>query len=764
MDKKYSWLILSVILLITLLCFFPLRNLKFDFDIEKFFPAKDPDLAFFQNFNERFSSEIDDEYIFIGLSSKRGIFNRPFLEKVDSLTKYINSLDNIINAYSITNLTYFYSQNDAVLQDKIVHISQPELYKSDSIKLFESTEYRKMQVSKDGKSTAISAFNIKGLSTAQKDIIINSINAKIEALAFDKSYFTAKIRVEKTFVSETEKNLKIYLVLSTLIIALTLFFLFRSAKDILVPFACIIISLIWTLALIALFGYPLDIISSLLPPILVIICMSDIIHISIRYKEEVKKGFSKEIALKRTFKDIGPAVFLTSVTIAVGFFSLCNTNIIPVRIFGLFAGIGVMIEYIVTIGFMWAINNLTPVPSTKGFKTIGWEKFLSSCFLLLIKNKYRVFLVTFLFLALSVFFISKIQVNRSLLREIPKNNPILESYKFIENQFAGTRSFEMQLTLPENSTSFYDINVLREIDEIEKYVEDSMKVGFLISPGSFFKSANKVFTGGGNTNYTLPKTQEDLAYCYKYLALSSWGKDMGRYITTDGKYARMSGKLTDLTTKEFDVLSEKFDAFFTKRQKPFHFTYKLTGSSILFDKISLSLVTNMIQGLAMGFILISLIGFFIFRGSVKMGLIMLIPNVVPIVFVAAVMGILGVWLKEDTSVIFSIALGLAVDNTIHFVSKFKLELEKGKSALYAVKRTYLSVGKAMIVTTIILFAGFLTLLFSTFGGTYYIGLLISLCIVFALVADLTITPLLLLFFYKKRKKTVPIETSFPEKK
>jgi len=259
--------------------------------------------------------------------------------------------------------------------------------------------------------------------------------------------------------------------------------------------------------------------------------------------------------------------------------------------------------------------------------------------------------------------------------------------------------------------------------------------------------------GGGKSHYVLPKSQQAVSYCYKYIMMSQWGNELQRYLTRDGMHARISGKLTDLTTKEFDVLSEKFTNFFTKREKPFAFRYKLTGSSILFDKISFSLVNNMFQGIAIGFILISVIGLFMFR-SLKMALIVLIPNVIPMVFLGGVMGFLGVWLKEDTSVIFSIALGLAVDNTIHYVSRFKIELEKGRNVVYAVKRTYLSIGKAMIVTTIVLFAGFLTLLFSTFGGTFYIGLLVSFCLVFALLADMTITPLLLLLLYKKTKKDI----------
>src|ERR1035437_11014100 len=212
MHKKLSWLILSVIILITGLSFIPLRNLRFEFDMKNFFPQNDTDLAFYQNYNERFKAEIDDEYIFIGLTSNHGIFNQRFLEKADSLTKYIAGLNHIIEVYSLTNLSYYNLTDGKMVGSYFIHVTQPELYESDSINLFQSPEVMRMQISRDKKSIVITAFNEKNLSTHQKDSIINYINEQLNLLNFDKSYFTAKIRVEKIYISETEKNLKIYLI------------------------------------------------------------------------------------------------------------------------------------------------------------------------------------------------------------------------------------------------------------------------------------------------------------------------------------------------------------------------------------------------------------------------------------------------------------------------------------------------------------------------------------------------------------------------
>ena len=177
---------------------------------------------------------------------------------------------------------------------------------------------------------------------------------------------------------------------------------------------------------------------------------------------------------------------------------------------------------------------------------------------------------------------------------------------------------------------------------------------------------------------------------------------------------------------------------------------KITGTSLLIDKNNQYLTQNMMEGLGIAFLVIAVIVALLFR-SLRMIIIVLIPNVIPLIVVAAIMGYFGITLKLSTSIIFTIAFGIAVDDTIHFISKLKLELDKGKSLLYALKRTYISTGKAIIVTTIILAGGFLTLILSSFGGTYYTGLLVSLTLVLAVLADLTLLPALLIMFFKKSK-------------
>lgn len=750
MEPHKNRRIIFVLLALTLFSFIPLRSLKFEFNIEKLFPRDDEDLAFFQQFQQQFQSQQDDEFILIGLKNNEGIFKQDFLTKTDSLTKFIAKLDNIIKVYSLTSTNLIYFQNQEINARPLIHVTQPEFYLSDSAYLFASKEYRDLLVSKDGRSIAIAAFNKQFLTDDQKDTILDSIANKIRQLGFDEFHLTAKIRVERIYVKEIQKNLAVYLIISLTLISIALFILFRSVKTIIIPLLIVAISIIWTLAFIALTGHSLDIISSLLPPILAAICMSDIIHISTHYIENLRTGLPKKEALAKTYREIGLATFYTCCTVATGFFTLGITDIIPIRNFGFFAGIGLFLAYGITMLALHAFYTLSPVPKIVYEKKAEhrWNRFLNFSFKNVIKNKYKILGIITIMAAASVYFITKIEINSSLLQEIPKKNPVLDDYKFMEKDFAGTRPMELELTMQKEASTFFDLQQMKPVEEIETFLKDSCGVGNLISPVSLFRGANKAFHGGDTSYFVLPASQQDVNRFYDAIFQTEHAEEMQHYLSGDGKRLRISGRLPNLTIKEFKKIEDRFDRFFRSKNYSGSFSYHFTGSAVLLDKVTYSLTKNLFTGIIIDAIIIAFIAFLLLRHW-RIIIIIMIPNIIPLLIMGAAMGILHIDLKADTSVIFAIAFGIAVDDTIHFLSRFKLELSKGLSIPYAIKRTYLSTGKAIIVTTLVLLCGFMTLLSSSFGGAFYIGLLISLCLFTALLMELTVTPILILLFYKR---------------
>ncbi|HEU5165696.1 MAG TPA: MMPL family transporter [Chitinophagaceae bacterium] len=750
MEKIKSRRIIFVLLLFTLVSFIPLRSLKFEFNIEKLFPQDDDDHAFFQEFQQQFHSEKDDEFILIGLKNNEGIFKQDFLEKTDSLTRFITKLDHIHKVYSLTSTNLIYFKNEEINARPLIRISRPELYTADSAYLFESKEYRDLLISRDGKSIAIAAFNTQFLTDHQKDFILNNISKKIEELKFDEFHLTAKIRVERIYVKEIEKNLKKYLLISLTLISIVLFILFKSFKTIIILLLTIGVSIGWTLSFIALTGHSLDIISSLLPPILAAICMSDIIHLSTHYIENLRSGLPKQEALKKTYQEIGLATFYTCCTVATGFFTLGITDIIPIRNFGFFAGIGLFISFGITMFSLYAYYTLSPAPKVVYEKAAEhrWSNFLAYSFRNMIRYKYSLLGFFAVIAIVSVYFINKIEINSSLLQEIPKNNAVLDDYKFMETDFAGTRPFELELTSTDKTSSFFDLQKMKQVEEIETYLKDSCGIGNIISPLSLFRGASKAFHGGDNAYFQLPETREQVDRFYEAILQTEHAEEMQHYLSEDGILLRVSGRMPNVDINKFKKIENKFSNYFAQKKYGKSFSFHFTGSAMLLDKATYSLTNNLFTGIIIDAVIISLIALLLLH-SWRIILIVLIPNVIPLLIMGAFMGLLHINLKADTSVIFAIAFGIAVDDTIHFMSRLRIELLKGLSLPYAVKRTYISTGKAIIITGMVLLSGFMTLLSSSFGGTFYVGLLISLCLFSAMVMELTLTPVLILLFYKK---------------
>lgn len=754
MSDRQVKVVLFIIGCISLMSILPVRQIEFEFNIEKLFSEDDQELSNFQAFKAKFNTQFDDEYIFIGLKSNAGIFNREFLQKTDSLSNFIANLSHITKVYSLTSASSIYLKNEEINARKVLNIDRPDQYFSDSLYLFGSPEYRDLLVSNDGKSIAIAAFNMPGLNEITKETLIDSIQKRMDALNFEEAHLTAKIKVEQVFVSEIKSNLIKYLSLSLLCISIVMYLFFRSLGMILISLLIIGISMLWTFALFALTGEPVDIVSSLIPPILAAICMSDIVHISTHFLENLKYEEDRLIALNKTFKEIGKATFYTCCTVAAGFFALSITGITPIRNFGIYTGIGLFVSFIISISVLYAYFRLVPNSVKMRSRNADdiWNRILSFLFRNVVHYRLGVLLMAVVIIFTGIILSQKIEINASLLDEIPRNHPMVADYRFIEQNFSGTRPFEMSIKLKADPSSILDLAVLRDVERIENFLKDSCNIGLIISPLSLIKGANKAFKGGDLTLFTLPQTQTEINRYKEAIHQTQFHDEFTHYLSADEKEMRMSGKLPNISIKEFAVIENRIHEFVKREGLDERYRFHLTGSAVMLDKSSLSVTQNLFSGIYLDIILISIIALLIL-GNWRIIFIMLIPNILPLLIMASAMALMHINIKADTSVIFAISLGIAVDDTIHFMSRMRMELNKGLSLPYAIKRTYLSTGKAIILTTLVLLSGFMTLMSSSFGGAFYIGFLISLCLFVAVLIELTITPVLLLLFYKRGFKT-----------
>ncbi len=371
---------------------------------------------------------------------------------------------------------------------------------------------------------------------------------------------------------------------------------------------------------------------------------------------------------------------------------------------------------------------------------IGW----------IIKHRKAIGMGSVLLALLCAWGISRIEVNNFLLEDLKKDNPVRMEFDYFEKAYAGIRPFEMAFEVKDSSLTVLDPDVLRQLDKLDTYLREDYGAGFIISPLTFVKSLNKAGHNGKAEFYRLPESNKELGRLAGNLKRAKQMEGVNSFLSADLLGCRVAGKMGDWGKLEIDKRNEALAKFWELEIDNDLLSYHLTGTAKLIDLNNDHLSKTMIWGLVIAFLIVSLIVGLLYR-SLKMVIIALIPNMLPLMMIGAVMGFTGIDLKVSTSIIFTIAFGIAVDDTIHFVSRLRLELAKGRSRQYALKRSFIGTGKAIIITSLILVAGFLTLVMSTFKGTFLTGSLLSLTLLFAVVVDLFLLPVLFWALYGKEK-------------
>ncbi len=495
-------------------------------------------------------------------------------------------------------------------------------------------------------------------------------------------------------------------------------------------------------------GTSIDIMTMLLPTIMFVVGMSDSVHILTQYVTEIAEGKPKTQAIVTTVKDVGLATFITAITTSIGFLTLLTADIGPIRNFGVYTGVAVMVAYVLSMTMLPAMMLLMPLPprTAPRREALTWPFLLRRLLLFVFRNRSRLLISSVGVVVGAIYCISLIRIDATLLDDLADDDPVKLDFQYFETNFAGVRPFELYLKAAPNQT-LYRLPVLREIEEIEHYLGDQYGLKFIVSPVTVVKTVNKAVNGGSEAAYKLPDTEAQWRKLQSKLKLFRKRPELNSLVTADLTEGRLSGKIGDIGSAKATQLNNQLREFMQQQTDPALLQTHITGSSVLIDKNNDTLTRDLMEGLLLDILFIGAIVGIMFR-SFKMIIITLLPNILPILLIGAFMGLVGINLKVSTSIIFTIALGIAIDDTIHFISKLKLELLTGKSLYYAVKRTYVTTGKAVIITSCILMAGFSTLIFSNFESTFYVGLLISLTLLFAVLSDLLLLPILVVYFYK----------------
>lgn len=755
-----SYIALALVTGITTLSVLELKKIRFDYDFESFFPVNDPDLDIYLGFRETF--EYDNEFVLLAVENKKGIFDQPFLEKVQALTDSLEKIPDVTSVTSPTNIQNTTVSDLGPIQFPYLHIDDTSRYASDSAVIYASEELVGSFFAPNAKSVSIFIKTTEGINKAESDRLVGNINRLVAAQHFDGLHIASKANGQKVYLEKLEREFFIFFIASFILVVTFLYISFRSFWGVWVPIIIVLLAIIWTLALMTATGKALDIMTVLLPTMMFVVGMSDVVHIVTKYLEEMREGkLGRFDALLKTIKDVGFATFITLVTTALGFLTLLNSRIIPIRDFGLFTSLGVFIAFVLAFTIMPIVLNVLPVPNLRLERQASqfWNKRLLRLLLWIFRNGKTIAAATVALVLLSAWSISRINLNNYLIEGLTTRDELRQDFIFFETNFSGVRPFEIRTRPADPGGSVLGIKELRAMDKLETYLKEEYGVGFILSPVSAVKLANKANNNGNPEYYKLPgdtsaineitSTLIELRVKEDTLRKRAARKDqpyqgktnLKAFFTTDMKQGRITGKMNDVGSMVIREKNKALEKFLAATPEMKAIEVKLTGAAVMLDKNNEYLVMNTFQGLLISVLVVGFIIALIHR-SWRMALVAVIPNLLPIVLIGGLMGLLGIELKSPTSIIFSIAFGIATDDTIHFLGRLKLERLKGKSLLYAVKRTFISTGKAVVVTSLILSAGFMTLISSGFESTFLFGLLVSITLLIAVVTDLLLFPLL----------------------
>ncbi len=594
----------------------------------------------------------------------------------------------------------------------------------------------------------------KELNSIDRQIVIAQIEnfvREFEQKTGIEAHYAGMPYFRTYLYSQVRKEMGYFLLASLAITAVILWFFFRSFTAVLVPLILVGIVIIWTLGTLTLFGYKITILTGLLPPILVVIGIPNCVYLINKFHQEFRATGSKTDAVKHVIYRIGFVTLITNLTTAIGFAVLVFTGIKPMVEFGIIASINIIAAFVVSITFLPIVFSYLPSPKQRHIQHLNFV-FLNRViiyFAYLVENRRReVFGVVGCVVILSIWGSFQTKSVAYMLDDVPKSHSLKQDLQFFERNFGGIMPLELVINTG-SAKGYLKRGVLERIDSLQTVLSASPLLTEPVSLVSLLKACNQAYFGTPEA-YQLP-TQRERPFILKYLKNSRTenSKIVQSFLDTSGQFIRVSLKIADIGSVRLDSLVENF---ILPAVKSVGLETTITGTTLMFVKGNDFLIKNLIQSILLAFVLNAVIMGFMF-GNFRMVIISLIANIIPMILTYGLMGFFDIALKPSTAIVFSIAFGIAVDDAIHFLARYKLEMSVHRgNVIRAIEVSLRETGFSMIYTSTILFFGFIIFTFSSFGGTVSLGLLTSVTLITAMITNLILLPCMLRAFGAQKER------------
>lgn len=717
-----------------------LPDLKFSFDFSQFFPEEDPDLEFYQNFVEQFGT--DDNFLLIAVEQHPSVFEESFLKRFQAFSEESKDFDFIVESNSLTTLSYPLKTSFGFTQLPIIHLEDPLAYQKDWEKIKEDGLFTNFLIDQKATSIVVALRTEDNINYQQAESLLAQVRSSLEKHDLKEYHLLGRAFFLEAIVDMQKSEVLKTSVIAAILVLVILLLVYRSFPLVLISIVSISASLIIFMGILALWGKELNAMAAFYPVLMLIVGTSDVIHVTDSFIRKIQSGKTRYLAIRSSLSEVGLTTLLTSVTTAVGFITLLSSRLVSIQEFGINAAIGVMVAYITVIFFTGSLLVSLPERMLLGKKSISkkWVNHLQDINIFTKKHPKSILVGTLVFTLLCLWGISLISTNYEFKRTLPNRSKIAADFDYFQKNYAGFRPLEIAI-ISQNNYSVLDYTVALEIEKLMDYLHTIPSIGNLQSSNLPFKVLNKAYNLNKSEYLTLPESSAKFEK-YKKEVTKLGRQQLNRFVNENASMARINGRLQDIGTDSLKNVYNGIENFARTALDTSKVAVKVTGKSMLLDKNSEYIRSSLLEGLFFGLLLIGIIMVIIFR-NFKIFIISLIPNILPILFAGSVLGFLNIPLEASLSVVFAIVFGIAVDDTIHFLGKYKLGMTQGLSQEKALEKTFAHTGRALVITTIILFFGFLVMLFSIHQPSITIGIIISVTLVTALVLDLLLLPVLI---------------------
>ncbi|KAA2216756.1 efflux RND transporter permease subunit [Maribacter flavus] len=717
-----------------------LPYLRFSFDFSQFFPEEDPDLEFYQDFVAEFGT--DDNFLLIAVENEPTVFDQEFLKRFHAFSEDSKDFDFVEERSSLTTLSYPLKTSFGYTQLPIIHLDDPSAYEKDWEKIKQDKLFTNFLIDQKATSTVVALRTQDDIDYQQAELLLSQVRASLKKHQLEEYHILGRAFFLEAIVDMQKSEVLKTSIIAAILVLIILLLVYRSLPLVLISMVSISVSLLLFLGILALWGKELNAMAAFYPVLMLIVGTSDVIHVSDSFIRKIQSGIPRYKAIRSSLREVGLTTLLTSVTTAVGFMTLLSSRLASIQEFGINAAIGVMVAYITIIFFTGSLLISLPERMLLGRKSVSkkWVDLLQGVNTFTKDYPRPILLGTTVFTILCLWGISLISTNYEFKRTLPNRSEIAADFEYFQNNYAGFRPLEIAV-MSKNDYSVLDYSVALEIKKLMNYLAEIPSIGNLQSSNLPFQVLHKAHNLNKSEFLTLP---DDAATFEKYKKdIQKLGRQqLERFVNKDASMARINGRLQDIGTDSLKLVYEKIENYADTKLDTTQIKVKVTGKSMLLDKNAEYIRSSLLEGLFFGLLLIGVIMVLVFR-NLKLFIISLIPNMLPILFAGSVLGYLNIPLEASLSVVFAIVFGIAVDDTIHFLGKYKLGITQGLTQEQALEKTFAHTGRALVITTLILFFGFLVLLFSIHQPSITIGIIISVTLVTALILDILLLPVLI---------------------